>query len=173
MRSPFTVNRPNAKKIKAGRVPVLADVVSDLRGLVVYTVEDFTPAAVSNEMTTTRTKSSGTAYETIGSPMYRHRSISQRSTQSPQHDRERAQEGYSKSRSEAVYNGACDLRRLGWGDGDVLLRSHLSDETESPINIFDQKTARAARAASRVIMDMNRRKIAQVFGDAIGRLRRR
>jgi len=29
---------------------------------------EFAPAAVSNEMTTTRTESSGTAYETIGSP---------------------------------------------------------------------------------------------------------
>jgi hypothetical protein len=28
MRLPFTVNRPNAKKIKAGRGPVLADIVS-------------------------------------------------------------------------------------------------------------------------------------------------
>ena len=61
MRLPFTVNRPNAKKIKAGRVPVLADIVTDLRGLVVYALEEFAPAAVSNEMTTTRTESSGTA----------------------------------------------------------------------------------------------------------------
>ena len=44
MRLPFTVNRPNAKKIKAGRVPVLADIVTDLRGLVVYALEDFVPA---------------------------------------------------------------------------------------------------------------------------------
>jgi hypothetical protein len=61
MRLPFTVNRPNAKKIKAGRVPVLADIVTDLRGLVVYALEEFAPAAVSNEMTTTRAQSSGTA----------------------------------------------------------------------------------------------------------------
>jgi hypothetical protein len=61
MRLPFTVNRPNAKKIKAGRVPVLADIVTDLRDLVLYALEEFAPAAVSNEMTTTRTESSGTA----------------------------------------------------------------------------------------------------------------
>jgi hypothetical protein len=46
MRLPFTVNRPNAKKIKAGRVPVLADIVTDLRDLVVYALEEFAPAAV-------------------------------------------------------------------------------------------------------------------------------
>jgi hypothetical protein len=44
MRLPFTVNRPNAKKIKAGRVPVLADIVTDLRGLVVYALEEFASA---------------------------------------------------------------------------------------------------------------------------------
>ena len=44
MRLPFTVNRPNAKKIKAGRVPVLADIVTDLRDLVVYALEEFAPA---------------------------------------------------------------------------------------------------------------------------------
>src|SRR3984957_1258703 len=49
MRLPFTVNRPNGKKIKAGRVPVLADIVTDLRGLVGYALEQFVPAAASNE----------------------------------------------------------------------------------------------------------------------------
>jgi hypothetical protein len=44
MRLPFTVNRPNAKKIKAGRMPVLADIVTDLRDLVVYALEEFAPA---------------------------------------------------------------------------------------------------------------------------------
>jgi hypothetical protein len=43
MRLPFTVNRPNAKMIKAGRVPVLADIVTDLRDLVVYALEEFAP----------------------------------------------------------------------------------------------------------------------------------
>src|SRR5665811_2409306 len=80
MRLPFTVNRPNAKKIKAGRVPVLADVVTDLRGLVVYTIEQFAPATVCNENAATRTESSGTAYETIGSPDIPETSISRRST---------------------------------------------------------------------------------------------
>src|ERR1700687_193844 len=46
MRLPFTVNRPNAKKIKAGRVPVLADIVTDLRDVVVYALEEFAPAVV-------------------------------------------------------------------------------------------------------------------------------
>jgi len=69
MRLPFTVNRPNAKKIKGARVPVLADIVADLRDLVVYALEEFATAAVTHEMTTTRTESSGTAYETIGSPV--------------------------------------------------------------------------------------------------------
>ena len=34
----------------SNRVPVLADIVTDLRGLVVYALEEFAPAAVSNEM---------------------------------------------------------------------------------------------------------------------------
>src|SRR5260370_28290787 len=121
MRLPFTVNRPNAKKIKAGRVHVLADVVSDLRGLVVYTVEEFTPAAVSNEMTTTLTKSSGTAYETIASP-----DIPETVDLSTLDESLRSiiengpPTGYAKSRSEAVYMVACDLRRFGWSDGNIL-----------------------------------------------------
>src|SRR5258706_11543939 len=119
MRLPFTVNRPNAKKIKAGRVSVLADVVTDLRGLVVYTVEEFPPAAVSNEMTTTRTKSSGTAYETIGSPDV---SASVDLSTLDESLRGIIENGpptsYAKSRSEAVYMAACDLRRFGWSAGE-------------------------------------------------------
>ena len=121
MRLPFTVNRPNAKKIKAGRVPVLADIVTDLRGLVVYALEEFVPAAVSNEMTATLTKSSGTAYETIGSP-----DIAETVDLSKLDDNLRSiiekgpPESYSKSRSEAVYMVACDLRRFGWSDGEIL-----------------------------------------------------
>jgi len=49
MRLPFTVNRPNAKKIKAGRVPVLADIVSDDRDFTSYKLDSFQPAAVSND----------------------------------------------------------------------------------------------------------------------------
>ena len=50
-----------AHRLKAGRVPAFADIVTDLRDLVVYALEEFAPAAVSNEMTTTRTELSGTA----------------------------------------------------------------------------------------------------------------
>src|ERR1700679_670043 len=41
MRLPFTINRPNAKKIKAGRVPVLADIVDDDRDYVAYRLDEF------------------------------------------------------------------------------------------------------------------------------------
>ena len=166
MRLPFTVNRPNAKKIKAGRVPVLADIVTDLRDLVVYTLEEFVPAAVSNEMTTTRTKSSGTAYETIGSP-----DVSASVDLSTLDESLRSiiangpPTSYAKSRSEAVYMVACDLRRFGWSDGDILgiLTEPMNGIAD---HIFDQKQREPLEQASRVIMDMNRRKIAQVFGDA-------
>ena len=166
MRLPFTVNRPNAKKIKSGRVPVLADIVTDLRGLVVYALEQFVPAAVSNEMTTTLTKSSGTAYETIGSP-----DIAETVDLSKLDDNLRSiiekgpPESYSKSRSEAVYMVACDLRRFGWSDGEIL--GVLTDPMNAIADhIFDQKQREPVEQASRVIMDMNRRNITQVFTDA-------
>ena len=165
MRLPFTVNRPNAKKIKAGRVPVLADIVTDLRGLVVYALEEFAPAAVSNEMTTTRTESSGTAYETIGSPDIPEtvdlstldESLRSIIENGPPAD-------YTKSRSEAVYIVACDLRRFGWSDGTIL---GVLTEPMNAIadHIFDQKQREPVEQASRVIMDMNRRGITQVFSD--------
>lgn len=166
MRLPFTVNRPNAKKIKAGRVPVLADVVTDLRGLVVYTPEEFAPAAVSDGMTPTRTESSGNAYETIGAP-----DIPETVDLSTLDDGIRSliengpPTGYAKSRSEAVYSCACDLRRIGWSDGDILCV--LTDPTNAIADhILDQKQREPAEQASRVIMDMNRRNIAHVFTDA-------
>jgi hypothetical protein len=165
MRLPFTVNRPNAKKIKAGRVPVLADIVTDLRDLVVYALEEFVPPAVSNEMTTTRTESSGTAYGTIGSPDIPEtvdlstldESLRSIIENGPPAD-------YTKSRSEAVNKVACDLRRFGWSDGEIL--GVLTDPMNAIADhIFDQKQREPIEQASRVIMDMNRRRITQVFSD--------
>jgi hypothetical protein len=166
MRLPFTVNRPNAKKIKAGRVPVLADIVTDLRGLVVYTLEELAPATVCNEKTPTRTESSATAYETIGAP-----DLPETVDLSTLDEGIRCiiengpPTGYAKSRSEAVYNCACDLRRIGWSDGDILfVLTNASNGIAD--HIFDQKQREPLEQASRVIMDMNRKGIARVFGDA-------
>ena len=72
-------------------------------------------------MTTTRTESSGTAYETIGSPDIPEtvdlstldESLRSIIENGPPAD-------YTKSRSEAVYIVACDLRRFGWSDGTIL-----------------------------------------------------
>jgi hypothetical protein len=166
MRLPFTVNRPNAQKIKAGRVTVLADIVSDLRGLVAYTLEEFAPATVSNEKTPTRTESSGTAYETIGAPDLPETIDLSTLDEGIRSTIENGPPtGYAKSRSEAVYNCACDLRRIGWSDGDILfVLTNASNGIAD--HIFDQKQREPLEQASRVIMDMNRKGIAQVFGDA-------
>src|ERR1700737_400191 len=121
MRLPFTVNRPNAKKIKAGRVPVLADIVSDDRDFTSYKLDSFQPAAVSNDdpSRAEQPSKSGTAYETIGSP-----DISETVNLSALDGRLRALivEGAAAGddRSKVVYGVACDLRRLGWSDGDIL-----------------------------------------------------
>jgi len=131
----------------------------------VYALEELAPAAVSNEMTTTRTESSGTAYETIGSPDIPEtvdlstldESLRSIIENGPPAD-------YTKSRSEAVYMVACDLRRFGWSDGTIL---GVLTEPMNAIadHIFDQKQREPVEQASRVIMDMNRRGITQVFSD--------
>src|ERR1700682_4133966 len=53
-----TSNPPHEKKHKAGRVPVLADIVSDIRNFVVYRLDQFERGAMANEETATPTKSS-------------------------------------------------------------------------------------------------------------------
>jgi hypothetical protein len=120
---------------------------------VVYALEEFALAAVSNEMTTTRTESSGTAYETIGSPDIPEtvdlstldESLRSIIENGPPAD-------YTKSRSEAVYIVACDLRRFGWSDGTIL---GVLTEPMNAIadHIFDQKQREPVEQASRVIMD--------------------
>ena len=165
MRLPFTVNRPNARKIKAGRVPVLADIVSDDRDFTLYTLDGFQPAAVSNDRSSRAEQSSksGTAYETIGSP-----DVSEMVDLSTLDGRVRALivEGAAAGddRSKAVYGVACDLRRLGWSDGDIL--GVLTNPSNGIADhIFDQKQREPIEQASRVIVDMNRKGVEQVFSD--------
>jgi hypothetical protein len=166
MRLPFTVNRPNAKKIKAGRVPVLADIVTDNRDFIVYTLNQFARGAMANKETVTPTKSKQTAYDTIGSPdipetvdlLALDESLRSFIKNGPP-------TSYAKSRSEAVYSCACDLRRIGWSDGDILfVLTNASNGIAD--HIFDQKQREPVEQASRVIVDMNRRGIMQVFSDA-------
>jgi putative DNA primase/helicase len=170
MRLPYTINRPNAKKAKAGRVPVLADIVVDDRDFTAYTLDSFQSAAVSKDDPSVAEKpsASGTAYETIGEP-----EIPETVDLSKLDDVLRSiiekgpPEGYSKSRSEAVYMVACDLRRIGWSDGAIL---GVLTEPMNAIadHIFDQKQREPIEQASRIIADMNRRGIAQVYSDNPG-----
>jgi hypothetical protein len=166
MRLPFTVNRPNAKKLKAGRVPVLADIVDDDRDLIVYRLDRFARAASADEDTAMATKPGQTAYQTIGSPDLPETvdlSTLDESLRSIIENGPPA--SYARSRSEAVYSCACDLRRMGWSDGDILfVLTNASNGIAD--HIFDQTQREPLEQASRVIMDMNRRNIAQVFGDA-------
>jgi hypothetical protein len=159
MRLPFTVNRPNAKKIKAGRVPVLAGIVSDDRDLIAYTSEQFEAVDVSNDDpgVAEKTSTSGTAYEKIGSP-----EIPETVDLSTLDDALRALivdgAAAGDDRSRVVYEVACNLRRNGWSDGDILAvltkRNYgISD------HIFDQKQREPDEQASRVIDDMNRKGI--------------
>src|ERR1017187_7779972 len=95
---------------------------------------------------------------------YRKRSISRRSTKVSAASLNGPPADYTKSRSEAVYIVACDLRRFGWSDGTIL---GVLTEPMNAIadHIFDQKQREPVEQASRVIMDMNRRGITQVFSD--------
>jgi hypothetical protein len=166
MRLPFTINRPNAKKIKAGRVPVLADIVDDNRDIVVYRLDQFGRGAMPKEEATAATKSGQTAYQTIGSPDLPETADLSTLDESLRSIIENGPPtNYTKSRSDAVYSCACDLRRIGWSDGDILfVLTNASNGIAD--HIFDQKQREPLEQASRIIMDMNRRNIAQVFNDA-------
>lgn len=170
MRLPYTLNIPNAKKAKAGRVPVLAGIAADDRDLVACTLDDFEAAVVSKDdpsraekPTTTKSKSSGTAYDAIGEP-----EIPETVDLSKLDDALRALivdgAAAGDDRSGVVYGVACDLRRFGWSDGDIL--GVLTNPSNGIADhIFDQKQREPLEQASRVIMDMNTRGVAQVFSD--------
>ena len=170
MRLPFTVNRPSAKKIKAGRVPVLADIITDDRNFIAYTLDQFKAADVSiddpSRAQKPATKSSGpagTAYAAIGSP-----EIPETVDLSALDDALRALvvdgAAAGADRSAAVYGVACDLRRDGWSDGAIL--AVLTNATNGIADhIFDQKQREPLEQASRVIMDMNRKGVTQVFSE--------
>jgi hypothetical protein len=158
MRLPFTVNRPNAKKLKAGRVPVLADIVDDSRAYMAYNISQFKQADMSNEIAD-KPSTSSTAYERIGSP-----DIPETVDFSKLDDKLRTliTEGVTDDgdRSKAVYSVACNLRRNGWNDGDILCV--LTNPTNGIADhIFDQKQRQPEEQASRVIEDMNRRGVEQ------------
>ena len=161
MRLPFTVNIPNAKKAKAGRVPVLASVVSDDRDFTAYKLDDFEAADVSiddpsrAEKPDSADKSSGTAYAKIGSPEIPE-TVDLARLDDALRDLIVSGVPDGEDRSAAVYGVACDLRRDNWSDGDIL--AVLTDRSYSiSDHIFDQTQREPEEQASRVIMDMDSR----------------
>jgi len=149
MRLPYTINIPNAVKIAAGRVAVLADIADDMRPFFAepYKLDQFTfdQADVSND-------DAGDDDEAIDIPATV--DISKLDDVLRSFIEKGPPADYRKSRSEAVYWVSCELRRQGWSDGAIIYVITNPDYSISA-HILDQTQRPSDEQAMRVINDMN------------------
>lgn len=158
MRLPGTTNFPNAAKIKRGRKAVPTFIVQDDRAVVTYSPADFPLSAVAP----IPTSHSGDAYKAIGEPdipdtanFYGRRKLLLDPDMRDLIERDHVPVG---ERSDKVFAVACDLRRRGWTDGEIIAVITDPDFAISD-HILDQKQRSHDEQASRVIVSMNNKGI--------------
>ena len=151
MRLPFTINYPNAAKIKRGRVQVPTDLVLDERdplfGGVLYAVEDFDAAPVEPP----KAPADDEAIDVPDSVDLSRLDDDFRKliVQGPPRER-------WKSRSEYVFYVACALIALNFTDGEIVAVLRNPDYAVSA-HVLDQKQRTPEATAMRIIREARKR----------------
>jgi hypothetical protein len=174
MRVPFTWNHPDATKRKRGRIPVRTSVIEDLSATMKFDIEQFASAAKSkkaNERTADDAQAEAganadaegdhdNAYVDIGSPPIPEEvsldDIKGKLRRLIENGLKEGESYGDGSRSGFVYYVACELRRRGWQDGQIISVLINPDYPVSE-HIRAQRQREPIEQASRVIRDMNRK----------------
>jgi hypothetical protein len=152
MRLPSTVNFPKQKKRDLGRVKCASRIVSEDRDVCVYALADLPSAPVEVERGTAL-NSDPLSYAGIGSPDIPDAVVLSRLSPETQELIRKGAPG-NADRSQAVYLVACEMRRMKYGDGEILAVLTDPDFGISD-HILDQKQREPIEQASRVIGRMN------------------
>ena len=166
MRLPFTTNFPSAAKIARGRKPVMSSVVYDNRSDILdgYPLTDFPQAKVAPKPTTFSTRKrngqEGSAYAAIGKPAVPAdasllvKSKAFRAIDPYLQDMILTEKIEVGKRSTAVMTICCELRRLGWDDGEIIAII-IEPKLAISEHILEQKQRHPVEQASRMIFAVN------------------
>jgi hypothetical protein len=167
MRAPWTINYPDKTKRERGRVMVSTSLIEDTSATTKFTIDQFASVPLKSKNKKADTTDSGetdaendsdTAYVNIGSPAVPTQVVLselngklRRLIKNGLKDGESFGDG---SRSGFVYYVACELRRSGWEDGEIIC---VLTNPDFPVSehILEQTQRDPIEQAARVIKDMN------------------